>query len=180
MSTATALFNENQGIIMTAINNVVYRKVGTQDGEDVSQNALMKTFKAIERKLGKGEAIKNFGGLASTIASGCVSDYYREGKRLMDANSFAVCFNDGVEEDGEDVMDFFSVESVETGYGISEMRADYELNKSAFTGREQEVIDQLLYNSDAYAMNTAELAGSLEINKSHASRAITKLRGICN
>lgn len=150
-------------------------KVNTQDRADVKQDALMKIFIAAQK-----QQISNLKAFARTVVKRTVIDYYRRRNRLIEQHSFSVNFNDGVDvENGGSSVECFCIEEVDYKYDIACIRADYESNINSFTAREQEVINYLLYNDEAYGMGATDLANQLGINKSHASRAVKKLREIC-
>lgn len=164
---------------MTKIFNFELFKVRQQDKEDVKQNCVVEILKALKNAKEEipTEKLPSF---CQTIIKRTVVDYYRKTNRMIDTNSTLVHYCDGFgdEEGGEDTSTF-AHESVENGYDLSEVRVDYDLNRTHFTPREREIVDYLLYNNKGIAMNLTEIAKELSINKSHATRAVSKLREIC-
>ena len=160
---------------MVKIFNFELFKVKPQDKDDVKQDAIVRIMKALKTQEIAEEKLPSF---CQTIIKRTVVDYYRKTNRMIDQASTSVFFCDGFEEDGAEDSSSFAMESNDYGYDISDIRVDFELNRSKFTPTEQGVMEYLLYNNDGMAMNMAEIASELQINKSHTTRAFKKLRGI--
>lgn len=151
-------------------------KVRTQDKEDVKQDCIIRILKALKTQEVPQDKLPAF---CQTIIKRTVVDYYRRTNRMIDQNSTTVFFADGYgEEENGDTSVSYAHESTDYGYDVSDIRVDFELNRSKFTPTEQEVIEYMLYSSEGLAMNLAEIAAELNVNKSHTTRAFKKLREI--
>lgn len=164
---------------LEALNKLIDKeltKVNIQDRDDVKQDALIKIFLAEQK-----QQISSIKAFTRVVVKRTITDYYRKLNRLMEQNSFLVNFSDSKDQvDGTSSLEGFCVPKSDYGFDIACIRVDYESNKNSFTSREQEVINHLLYNDEAYGMRVTDLANALSINKSHVTRAVKKLRKICN
>ncbi|QNR70499.1 sigma-70 family RNA polymerase sigma factor (plasmid) [Paenibacillus peoriae] len=155
-------------------------KVKAQDQEDVKQNAIVQilTSLADPRYVVTEDTLFSF---AQRIVQRTVADYYRKKYRMIEVNSTSVHFVDAVDEEtGEGGSNAFNYKVEDFGYQISELRVDYRMYKQDFSPQERKVIDYLLYNGDAPAMQMKEITDLLGIDKSHGSRAFHKLRNLAN
>lgn len=160
------------------------RHVNPQDREDIMQTALLKLFIALKNKRDQPDEYlnsENVGGLLRTIARCTVIDYYRKRKNLIEANSFAVHWNDGYDEKSHSgSTKYFHVSYHEHGYEVSEIRNDYYTHRERFTPQEKRVIDYLLEEMEGAGELLSEISVKLNVHKSHATRALQKLRKICH
>lgn len=153
-------------------------KVKAQDREDVKQECVIRIMKALKTEKVDGSKLTSF---FQTLIKRTVVDYHRHANRKIDQYSDTVFFCDGFGDgEGFDAADetFTAVETDETGYGVADIKVDFELNRHKFTPTEQKVIEYMLYNSEGMAMNLVEIAAELHINKSHSTRAFKKLKEI--
>lgn len=153
-------------------------KVKEQDREDVKQDCIVRILKALKKQEVPVEKLPYF---CQTIIRRTVLDYYRRTNRMIDQNTMTVFFSDryGDEEEGDiEETASFAHGCEDYGYGISDIRADFENNRHKFTPTEQNVIEYVLYNQKGLSMNLAEIAKELQVNKSHTTRAFKKLREI--
>jgi len=155
-------------------------KVKAQDKEDVKQNAIVQilTSLADPRYVVTEDTLFSF---AQRIVKRTVTDYYRKNYRMIEVNSTSVHFADNVDEEtGEGGSNAFNYSTEEFGYALSDLRVDFHLYEHEFSPQEKKVIDYLLYNEDAPAMQMKEITDTLGINKSYGSRAFHKLRKLAN
>lgn len=160
---------------MKKIFNFELYKVRRQDKEDVKQDAIVRILKSLKTQEIPEDKLFSF---CQTIIKRTVVDYYRHTNRKIDQASTSVhfCDSDYDSESGESSVDAFQYEQEELGYGISDIRYDFETNRGAFTPTEQKAIEFMLQDSTSMSMSLAEIANELQINKSHTTRAFKKLR----
>lgn len=161
---------------MTKIFNFELFKVKAQDRDDVKQDCIVRIMKALKKQEIEESKIPSF---CQTIIKRTVVDYYRSTNRMIDKASTSVFFSDGFgDEDGDSEVASFAHESEDLGFDITDIRIDFNLNRHRFTPTEQTAIEYMLASHEGMAMNLAEIAVELQINKSHTTRAFKKLRGI--
>jgi RNA polymerase sigma factor (sigma-70 family) len=157
-------------------------KVCQQDREDVKQTAILRILTSMKKYDSEQLPKEKLFSFAQVIVKRTVVDYYRKTNRKIDQASTSVNFCDGGTEDSresESMVDFFSVETEDMGYVVSDIRTDYENNSDKFTPQERRVVEYLLFNENGSGMNMAEISAELGVNKSHATRALKKLREVC-
>jgi RNA polymerase sigma factor (sigma-70 family) len=156
-------------------------KVRQQDREDVKQDAILEILSSLPKYDSETLPPEKLFSFSQKIVKRVVVDYYRRINRKIDQNSVSVNFCDDVEEDAESGgADAFNLAVEDYNFSISGVRADYHRNIRKFTPTEKRVIEHLLYNEDGRGMTMADISSELGINKSHATRAVQKLRAICN
>lgn len=161
---------------MNKIFNFELYKVKAQDKDDVKQDCIIRIMTALKNQEVPVEKLPSF---CQTIIKRTVVDYYRKTNRMIDQNSTSVFFCDGFgDEDGGDDTPSFAMESADYGYDVSDIRADFDMNRHRFTPTEQTAIEYMLSNYTSMSMSLAEIAEELQINKSHTTRAFKKLREI--
>lgn len=74
---------------------------------------------------------------------------------------------------------FYSVQVHDYGFELANIRIDYMSNINKFTKQEQRIINFMLLTEEGMDMKPTEIAHYLDIHKSHASRAMKKLRTLC-
>lgn len=163
---------------MTKIFNFELYKVNRQDKEDVKQDCILRIMKALNNteEVIPEEKLPSF---CQTIIKRTVVDYYRKCNRMIDQATMLVTYSDGFSDEGDEDNSGFAYETYDYGYDLSEIRLDYSLNRDKFTPREREVLDHFLLTDDGFGSNLTEIAKDLQVNKSHATRAVKKLREIC-
>ncbi len=62
------------------------------------------------------------------------------------------------------------------GFKLADVKVDYLSNRNRFTKQEQRIINFMLFTEEGMDMKPAETAHYLDIHKSHACRAVKKLR----
>ena len=164
-------------------------RVSKQDKEDVKQNCLveiMKTLSKYEREIPK----KELPTLCQRIIKNTVADYFRKINRKIEKNTINVVFQDTGEDDSHqhesDYDNVFDEGLVVDQYQEKDntqdwcdITNDYENNISNFTPNEKKVVEYILYKDDGKGASKTEIAQELGVNKSSASRAISKLSEVC-
>ncbi|MGG3801220.1 RNA polymerase sigma factor [Metabacillus fastidiosus] len=157
-------------------------KVNKQDKEDVKQNCVVEIMKALKKQNVPAHKLPSF---CQTIIKRTVVDYYRYSSRMIEKATQLTVFSDsgsGVSFTDIDSDDhrglYYAHETIEHGYEITDIRADFELNRHKFTPTEQAAIDYVFENYEKLSMDLVEIAEELNIHKSHTSRAFKKLRAI--
>jgi len=161
-------------------------KVRHQDKEDVKQTAILRILESMKNYTSEELPENKLFSFCQVIVKRTVVDYYRRSSRMIEQASTSVNFCDDVKDknvsvgDGaEGGADTFSVEVEDNSYGVADIRIDYQNNSHKFTPQERKVIEYLLFNEEGAGMNMAEISSELGINKSHATRALKKLREVC-
>lgn len=170
--TTVANFDIN---ILNPIFDFVLTGVKEADREDVKQDSIVRILTAIS----KGKVQKDIFNFSYTVIQRTVYDYYRKKKRKITTNSILVNFCDGADEEEGSTVDYFTYETDEKGYDIADVRNDYFNNIDEFTKQEQKIIDFMLFTEEGMGMKPTEISNFLRLNKSHASRAMNKLRKVC-
>lgn len=159
-------------------------KVKPQDKEDVKQTAILRILESLKNYTSEELPENKFFSFSQVIVKRTVVDYYRRSSRKIEKNTTYGVFSEGqdeLDEAGDDTsaapIFFKAVEEV--SYEVSNIRADYEINSNKFTPQERKIIDFLLFNENGSGMNMAEISAELGVNKSHATRALKKLREVC-
>ncbi|MCP8973111.1 sigma-70 family RNA polymerase sigma factor [Bacillus licheniformis] len=159
---------------MNKIFNFELFKVKLQDKEDVKQDCIIRILSALKKQEVPVEKLPAF---CQTIIKRTVVDYYRKTNRKIDQNSTTVFFCDGYEDGHEQSAgECFLAESDDYGFEVTEIRTDFENNRTRFTPTEQAAIEFMLSNYTSMSMSLAEIAEELKIHKSHTTRAFQKLR----
>jgi len=155
-------------------------KVCLQDKEDVKQTAILRILTSLKNPR-YTVTEKTLFSFALIIVRRTVTDYYRLAGRMIEQKSTPVNFCDDVDKQtGSGGTEAFSSIVFDNGYNVADIRIDYENSKSEFTPKERRIIEYLLFTKYGTGMNMADISAELGINKSHATRAIKKLRNICN
>ncbi|XOS93650.1 hypothetical protein ACLMAB_09485 [Brevibacillus laterosporus] len=90
-----------------------------------------------------------------------------------------VHFCDGADDEKGSTTDYFYGVDYEVGYGLADVRNDYLFHKHLFTNQEQKIISYMLFTEDGIDMKPTQISNQLGLNKSHASRAMNKLKHVC-
>jgi len=155
-------------------------KVKDQDKEDVKQTALLRIWSSLSNYNSEQLPEDKLFSFAQVIVKRTVVDYYRKSSRKIEQNSTLVNWSDDVDEEtGSGGADAFNTPIDDCGYDVANIRLDYQINAHKFTPQERKVIEYLLFNENGTGMNMAEISSELGINKSHATRALKKLREVC-
>lgn len=157
-------------------------KVKAQDKEDVKNDSIVRILKALSKHKVRADKLTSF---CQTVVRRTVVDYFRYRNRKIEANTDVMFFSDGYDydkenevlEDGEESTTLQS--SSDYLYELSDVRLMFERNKKRFTPSELRAVEKWLYDETAYTMTVSELSRELHIDKSHATRAMKKLREIC-
>lgn len=156
-------------------------KVKAQDKEDVKQDCIIRILKALKTLEVPEDKIPSF---CQTIIKRTVVDYYRQNNRKIEQNSISVFFCDGFgDEEGFNDTNSIATYTHATkdyGYDISDIRVEFEMNRTRFTPIEQDVLVFMLYHKEGLDKNLSEIAKELQVNKSHTTRAFKKLREVCS
>ncbi|OBZ11874.1 RNA polymerase subunit sigma-24 [Bacillus sp. FJAT-27264] len=160
---------------MTPIFNFVLKGVRHEDREEVRSEAVLRVLTAING----GKIKKDVFTFAHTVVQRTVYDHYRRNNRLITKNSTSVNFCDGADEEHGSTIDYFSYATVDVGFGLSDVKNDYLNNISEFTTQERKIMDFMLFTEEGMDMKPTEISNMLGINKSHASRAMNKLKKVC-
>jgi RNA polymerase sigma factor (sigma-70 family) len=156
--------------------NFMLGKVNVNDRKDIMHDAIVKILEAIENN----KINTSLYSFSHTVVRRTVTDYYRRKYNMINSNSISVHWSDGIDEEkGKIGVYAFSHRSEEVGYRISDVRNSYLFNIKTFTTQERKIIDYMLYTEDGLDMKPTEISNMLGINKSHASRAMSKLRKVC-
>lgn len=158
----------------------VLRPVSQDDREDVKHDSIIRLMTALEKKGNKVTQDTLFS-FAHSVVQKTVLDYFRKRNTKKRKDSILHNYSDDYEaiEDGGNPKDHFSAPVEEKGYVWSEIRSDYENNINQFTNQERKVIDYLLFTEEGRSMKATEITNILGLNKSHGSRAMSKLTAIC-
>ncbi len=164
------------------------RKINYQDIDDVKQSAILRMLTELKR-LKEEESYEipesklfNF---AYTIIQRTIVDHYRRKNRKIEKASVYTPFHPFGETSYsektviEEQMYSSSLIIQDHGFDVAVLRADFSQNFDRFSKQEQKVISLMLDSEDGQGMNLTELARELGINKSHATRALSKLRLVC-
>lgn len=160
---------------LTPIFNFVLKGVRHEDRDDVKSEAILKILTAID----KGTIKKDVFTFSHTVIQRAVYNYYRKNNLMIRKNSTLVNYCDGADEEQGSTIDYFSYATEEVGYGLSDVKTDYLDNISEFTPHERKIIDFMLFTEEGMAMRPAEIAIFLGMDKSRASRAMSKLKKVC-
>ncbi|MBD8498870.1 sigma-70 family RNA polymerase sigma factor [Paenibacillus arenosi] len=160
---------------LNQIFNVVLKGVNSRDREDVKSEAIVRVLTEID----KGSIKTNAYSFMRTVIQRTVFDYYRKNRRKITQNTLLVHYSDGEMNDLDSTVTTFTYGTTEFGYSMVELRNDYLNNISLFTAQETKIIDFMLFTEEGMGMKPTEISNLLEINKSHASRAMKKLKQIC-
>ncbi|WP_151736420.1 sigma factor ['Paenibacillus yunnanensis' Narsing Rao et al. 2020] len=160
---------------LNPIFNFVLKGVRREDREDVKSESIVRILNAIENDKIKKDVFT----FAHTVVQRTVYDYYRKNKRMITRASTLVNFCDGTDEERGSTNEYFSFKTEEYGYRISDIRNDYRINRSSFTAQESKIIEFMLFTEEGIDMKPTEISNHLGINKSHASRAMTKFKKLC-
>ncbi|MWV43072.1 sigma-70 family RNA polymerase sigma factor [Paenibacillus sp. HJL G12] len=150
-------------------------KVKEEDREDVKSDSILRILTAVEKRTIKSDIFT----FAHTIVQRTVFDYYRQKNRKITKASISVNFCDGADEESGSTIDYFSYEVEEVGYHLSDVRYDYLIHITDFTPQERKIIDYMLFVEEGMDMKPTEISNQLGLNKSHASRAMKKLKKVC-
>ncbi|AET59753.1 hypothetical protein HPL003_15010 [Paenibacillus terrae HPL-003] len=151
--------------------NFILRGVNEEDREDVKQDSIVQILTAIHN----GNIKKDISTFSHTVIKRSVVDYYRKKKRKITQFSTTVNFCDGTDEEGSKA-NYYSVQVNDYGFKLADVKVDYLSNRSRFTKQEQRIINFMLFTEEGMDMKPAEIAHYLDIHKSHACRAVKKLR----
>lgn len=155
-------------------------KVRAQDKEDVKQTAILRILTSMQKYDNDQLPEDKLFSFAQVIVKRTVVDYYRKSSRKIEQNSTFVNFCDNVDEEtGSGGADAFNTTVDDYGYEVADIRLDYQNNCNKFTPQERRVVEYLLFNENGKGMNMAEISSELGVNKSHATRALKKLREVC-
>lgn len=161
--------------ILNPIFDYVLAGVREADREDVKQDSIVRILTALS-----GDKVqKDIFNFSYTVIQRTVFDYYRKKKRKITTNSTLVNFCDGADEEEGSTVDYFTYETDEKGYGIADVRNDYLNNIDKFTKQEQKIINFMLFTEEGMDMSLSEISNQLGLNKSHATRAMQKLKKVC-
>lgn len=160
---------------LTPIFNFVLKGVKFEDREEVKSEAVLRILTAID----KGQVKKDVFTFSHTVVQRAVYDYYRKNNRMIWKNSTLVNYCDGADEDRGSTIDYFTYATEEVGYSLSDVKMDYLNSLSKFTPQQRRIIDFMLFTKEGMDMRPSEIASFLGMNKSHASRAMSKLKKVC-
>lgn len=160
---------------LTPIFNHILKNVRYEDRADVKSESIVRILNAIHT----GKINKNLFTFAHTVVQRTVFDYYRKNNRMIVKHSTLVNFCDGAHEENNTSVDSFSYKTEEVGYDLSDVKNDYFNNKVRFTPQERKIIEYMLFTEEGMDMKPTEISNLLDLNKSHASRAMNKLKKIC-
>jgi len=160
---------------LTPIFNFILRGVRQDERDEVKSEAVLRILTAID----KGHVKKDMFAFSHTVVRRTVYDYYRRNNRMISKNSTSVNFCDGADEEKGSTIDYFSYATEEVGYSLSDVRNDYINNINEFTPQQRRILVHMLFTEDGMDMKPAEIANYLGLDKSHASRAMSKLRKVC-
>lgn len=155
--------------------NFVLKGVRYEDREEVKAEAVLRILTAID----KGQVKKDVFTFSHTVVQRTVYDYYRKNNRMITKNSTLVNYCDGADEEMGSTIDYFSQAVEEIGYGLADVKNDYLNNISEFTPQQRRIIDFMLFTEEGMDMKPTEISNLLGIDKTHASRAMTKLKKVC-
>jgi RNA polymerase sigma factor (sigma-70 family) len=175
MTTQTTSVSNFDLNALTPIFNFVLKGVRQEDREDVKSESIVRILTAVD----KGNIKKDLFTFAHTVVQRTVFDYYRKNNRMITKSSTLVNFCDGADEEQGSTVDYFSQRDIEHGYGLSDVKNDYLNNKSVFTPQESRIIDYMLFTEEGMDMKPTEISNMMGLNKSHASRAMNKLKKVC-
>jgi RNA polymerase sigma factor (sigma-70 family) len=170
--TTVANFDINS---LKPIFSFVLKGVRQEDREEVKAEAVLRILTAID----KGQVKKDIFTFSHTVVQRAVYDYYRKNNRMITKNSTLVNYCDGADEEQGSTVDFFSYATEEVGYGLSDVKTDYLNNLSEFTPQQRKIIDFMLFTEEGMDMKPTEISNLLGLDKSHASRAMNKLKKVC-
>ncbi|MFC7561289.1 hypothetical protein ACFQY3_23690 [Paenibacillus farraposensis] len=74
------------------------------------------------------------------------------------------------------MANYYSVQVNDYGFKLTEVKVDYLSNRNRFTKQEQRILNFMLFTEEGMDMKPTEIAHYLDIHKSHACRAVKKLR----
>jgi RNA polymerase sigma factor (sigma-70 family) len=159
-------------------------KVRQQDKDDVKQTAILRILESLKNYTSEELPENKLFSFAQVIVKRTVVDYYRKSGRKIEQNTTSVFFADGQAGSDSDMGEAtdeksFATSADDVNYEVADIRTDYENNSHKFTPQERKIIDYLLFNENGSGMNMAEISAELGINKSHATRALKKLREVC-
>lgn len=160
---------------LTPIFNFVLKGVKHEDREEVKSEAVLRILTAIDKRQVKKDVFT----FSHTVVQRAVYDYYRKNNRMITKNSTLVNYCDGADEEQGSTIDFFSYATEEVGYGLSDVKTDYLNNHSEFTPQQRRIIDFMLFTEGGIDMKPTEISNLLGLDKSHASRAMSKLKKLC-
>ncbi len=152
----------------------ILKGVKKEDREEVKSEAVLRILTAIEN----GQIKKDIFNFSHTVVQRTVYDYYRKNNRMIEKKSTLVNYCDGSDDEQGSTLDYFSYATEEYGYYLSDVKNDYLKKTSEFTQQERKIIDYMLFTEEGMAMKPTEISSILGINKSHASRAMKKLKKI--
>lgn len=160
---------------LNPIFNFVLKGVRQVDREDVKSESIVRILTALDNDAIKKDVFT----FAHTVVKRTVFDYYRKKNRKISKASVLVNYCDGADEEVGSSVDYFTFRTEEVGYLITEVRHDYINHISEFTPQERKVINYMLFTEEGMGMRPSEISNKLGVNKSHASRAMSKLRKVC-
>lgn len=172
MTTATVTFDLD---VLNPIFDFVLPKVKEDDREEIKHDSIVRILTAIRDNKIKSDLFT----FSHTVIRRTVTDYYRKKGNMINSNSTSVNFCDGADEDQGSTVDYFSYETREVGYDMSDVRNSYLVNIGEFTKQERKIVDYMLFTEDGMDMKPTEIANLLGIHKSHASRAMKTLKRVC-
>jgi RNA polymerase sigma factor (sigma-70 family) len=150
-------------------------RVNKQDVEDVKQSAILRYLTELNRQEIPECKLFNF---SFTIIKRTIADHYRRQNRKIEKSTQLVgVFGESYASGGEDSVYCLAVE--DSGYEVAELKADFAAHAHLFSRQERRVIELMLGSEEGQGNILIDLARELGINKSHATRALTKLRQIC-
>jgi DNA-directed RNA polymerase specialized sigma24 family protein len=155
-------------------------KIKDQDKDDVKQTAILRILDSLRKYDSEQLPEDKLFSFAQVIVKRTVVDYYRRANRKIETSSALVHWSDDVDDEtGAGGAGAFSTSVNDLGYSLAGVRIDYRRNAHKFTPQERKVIEYLLFNDEAAGMNKSEISAKLGIHKSHATRALDKLREVC-
>lgn len=160
---------------LAPIFNYVLRGVRYEDREEVKSEAVLRILTAIDQNKVKKDVFS----FSHTVVQRTVYDYYRKNNRMITKRSTLVNYCDGADEDRGSTIDYFSYPTEEAGYGLSDVRIDYLNHIDEFTPQQRKILNFMLFTEEGIAMKPTEISNQLGLDKSHASRAMSKLKQIC-
>lgn len=161
--------------ILNPIFDFVLSGVHIADREDVKHDSIVRILTAMN----KGAIKKDLFTFSYTVIRRTVMDYYRKKRRMIIQKSTMVHFCDGADDEKGSTVDHFYGVDYEVGYGLADVRNDYLFHKHLFTNQEQKIISYMLFTEDGIDMKPTQISNQLGLNKSHASRAMNKLKHVC-
>lgn len=164
-------------------------KLNKQDLDDVKQSAILRVLSEIRRLKDQQNyevpesKLFNF---TYTIIQRTIIDHYRRKNRKIEQATLLMDYSDGhsyLDDDPRHIAFSFICQTTmgyeENGYKIALLRADFARQTHKFSRQERKVIELMLASEEGQGMIMADLAKELGINKSHATRALKKLRQVC-